>query len=69
MEKIKYRTKEYWEKHLTNVLKTIEEDKDKLVNIIMDKCISMDILIPIHIDEVPRYEVKFLKSALRETEK
>lgn len=69
MKEINYGTKEYWEKLLSNIIKTIEEDKDKLIDIITDKCMSMDILIPLHIGETARYEVTFLKSALRETEK
>lgn len=70
-EKIKYGTKEYWKNHLDSVLKTLEEDKDKLVDIMMDKCMSMDIIIPIRIGEAPRYEVNFSKSTfkLKETNK
>lgn len=69
MEKQQYGTKEYWKNHLDSVLKTLEEDKDKLIDIMMDKCICMDILIPIRIREAPRYEVNFSKCSLKETDK
>ena len=69
MGKEQYGTREYWKNHLDSVLKTLEEDKDKLVDIMMDKCMSMDILIPIRIGEAPRYEVNFSKCSLKEIDK
>ena len=71
MGKEQYGTREYWKNHLDSVLKTLEEDKDKLLDIMMDNCMSIDILIPIHIGEAPRYEVNFSKNTfkLKETNK
>jgi hypothetical protein len=61
MEDIKFGTKEYWKNYLTTILKTIEEDTDKLVDIMVDECMSIEINIPIVAQSVPTYEVKYSK--------
>lgn len=64
MEKDYYGTREYWSKHLDSVFHELQNDKEKILDIIMDKCIDMDIRIHIAWGETPTYEITHTKSAI-----
>lgn len=61
--KTEFGDREYWGKHLDMCIETIKNDREKLLDIIMDKCQSIDITIPIRVGEVPLYKVEFFKTA------
>lgn len=53
--------REDWYKILDDILNQLQEDKEKILDIIMDKCQGLEISIPLYRDEVPRYEIKYSK--------
>ena len=59
---IKFGTREYWSNHIDGCIETLKNDKEKLLDLILDRCIEMDITIPIHIGEAPQYRVSYSKS-------
>ena len=62
-EKVKPYTREFYSKQIDCVLNEIKNDKEKLLDIIMDKCCEMEITIPISINEVQHYKVEYKKRA------
>lgn len=58
MEQVKPFTREFYSKQLDYVLEQIKNDKERLLDMIMDNCSEMDITIPIKINEVQRYIVR-----------
>ena len=65
-EQVKPSTREFYSKQIDCVLNEIRNDKEKLLDIIMDKCAEMDIIIPIRLlaeCEVQRYKVVYKKIA------
>lgn len=62
-EQVKPYTREFYSKQIDFVLYEIRKDKEKLLDIIMDKCCEMEITIPISINEVQHYKVEYKKRA------
>ena len=62
-EQVKPYTREFYSKRIDCVLDEIRNDKEKLLDIIMDKCFEMEITIPISIFEVQHYKVEYKKQA------
>ena len=62
--KNKFGSREYWSKYFDDCIETLKNDKERLLDLIMDRCIYMDITIPIRIDEAPQYKVDFSKSCI-----
>ena len=62
-EQVKPYTREFYSKQIDFVLDEIRNDKEKLLDIIMDKCCEMEITIPIRINEVHHYKVEYKKQA------
>ncbi len=60
MEK-NYGTREYWSFHLDSVLEGIKNDKEKILDIIMDRCQGLDIRINLEYGNVPNYEITYAK--------
>ena len=57
-------TKKQWSKHFDDVLETLKADKEKILDIIMDKCSHITVSIPFNIGEVPHYEVDYVKTCV-----
>ena len=65
-EKVKPHTREFYSKQIDCVLDEIKNDKEKLLDIAMDKCAEMDIIIPMRFlceGEVQHYKVVYEKIA------
>jgi hypothetical protein len=62
-EQVKPYTREFYSKQIDCVLDEIRNDKEKLLDIIMDKCCEMENTIPISINEVQHYKVEYKKHA------
>ena len=59
-------TREFYSKQIDFVLDEIRNDKENLLDIIMDKCAEMDIIIPMRLlaeDEAQKYKVVYKKIA------
>lgn len=59
----RYVDRNYWGKHLDMCIETIKNDREKLLDLIMDNCKDMEITIPIRVGDVPVYRVDFCKVA------
>ena len=64
MEKIDFGTREYWSFHIDSVLEALKNDKEKILDIIMDRCQCMDIRINLDYGNVPNYEITYSKCVL-----
>ena len=65
-EQVKPYTREFYSKQIDFALEEIRNDKEKLLDIAMDKCAEMDIIIPMRFlceDEVQHYKVVYEKIA------
>jgi hypothetical protein len=60
-----FRDRAYWLAYLDCVIEELQNDKEKLVDVIMDRCMGMDIGIPIDVDRPPQYEICFTKSCFK----
>ena len=57
-------TRKQWSTHFDDVLETLKTDKEKILDIIMDKCSHITVSIPFNIGEVPHYEVDYVKTCI-----
>ena len=57
-------TRKQWSKNFDDVLETLKADKEKILDIIMDKCSNITVSIPFNIGEVPHYEVDYVKTCM-----
>jgi hypothetical protein len=57
-------TRKQWSKHFDDVLETLKTDKEKILDIIMDKCSHITVSIPFNIGEVQHYEVDYVKTCI-----
>lgn len=57
-------TRKHWGEHFDDVIETLKADKEKILDIIMDKCSDITVSIPFNIGEVPHYEVDYVKVAV-----
>lgn len=65
-EQVKPYTREFYSKQIDFALDEIRNDKEKLLDIVMDKCAKMDIIIPLRFlyeDEAQHYQVRYEKIA------
>jgi hypothetical protein len=63
-EQVEPFTREFYSKQIDFVLEEIRNDKEKLLDIIMDKCSHITVSIPFNIGEVPHYEVDYVKTCI-----
>ena len=65
-EQVKPYTREFYSKQIDCVLDEIRNDKEKLLDVLMDNCAEMDIIIPMRLlaeDEAQKYKVVYKKIA------
>ena len=52
----------YWEKYISSIIESVEEDKDTIIDMLMYGCLeSAKITLNISLDEAPSYTVEINK--------
>ena len=57
-------TRKQWSNHFDDVIETLKADKEKILDIIMDKCSHITVSIPFNLGEVPNYKVDYVKTCI-----